>query len=140
MSQKNDNHQSNQESCGIDSSLLQWTRSLMATISLTGVLLFSTPNVLSPANSNHHYPIWTPPTAWAESVVAATTTTTTIKEVAEPTTSIQPLQVPQEIEQEVSVLEEVWTLIDKYYIDRSFNGLVRTMDNTQVMKFTNIQS
>lgn len=82
---------------------LEVGKTLAATATLTGVLLFS-PDSFAPNSVPR--PFLTPPPVHAESV----------------------LEKPQSpIKEEVSVLDEVWTLIGKYYIDRTFNGQVRSI-------------
>lgn len=83
-------------------STLQVGRNLIATATMAAVLMGS-PDAIS-SRSHHHF--WTPPSSWAAESV--------LTEGSEPTAKV-----------EGSVLDETWTLIDKYFIDRSFGGQVR---------------
>ena len=79
---------------------LQLGRSLIATVTLAGVLFLS-PDSLSAPNAN----FFTPQASWAEP-------------------SIEQLAEKVEKKKDSNVLDEVWSLIGKYYIDRTFNGQV----------------
>lgn len=104
-------HEAHQNHCFIETAL-QTGRHLMATATLAGVLLLS-PELLDNAQSQYPFHL-RPPEAYAESVL----------EMPVPAPMKQQQQQPQKKE-EISVLDEVWALIGKYYIDRSFNGQVR---------------
>jgi hypothetical protein len=81
-------------------------RTLAASATLAGVLLLS-PNAFIP--QHHHdsqHSILMPPSSYAESV-------------------LEQVKTPTAKQEEISVLDEVWNLVGKYYIDRSFNGQVR---------------
>ena len=75
-------------------------RNFLATATLSAVLWGSPDAILSPSH------LWTPPSSYAESVLT---------EGSEPTAKL-----------EGTVLDEAWTLVNKYYIDR-WNSIHRRM-------------
>lgn len=79
--------------------IFQVGRTAAATATLAGVLLLSPDSLMS--NPQHGFLM--PPSSYAESI---------LEQVQTPT------------KEQATVLDEVWTLIDKYYIDRTFNGQV----------------
>jgi hypothetical protein len=79
---------------------LQVGRKWIATATLAGVLMLSPDSIHSNA---HTRPFWAPSPAWAGSI---------LKEEG------------SQLDVSGSVFNEVWTLIDKYYIDRTFGGQV----------------
>ena len=76
-------------------------RNLVATATMAAVLFGSPEAILSPSD------FLTPPNARAESVLT---------EGSAPTAKL-----------EGTALDEAWTLVNKYFIDRSFGGQVRTV-------------
>ena len=86
----------------------QWGRKLAATASLAGLLMLSPPHCSIMDVSMH------PPVAHA-----ATMTTTTLVLAAQEEEEAQNTNN--------NVFDEVYNLIDKYFIDRTYNGQVRTV-------------
>jgi hypothetical protein len=74
---------------------IQMGKNFMATATMAAVLLGS-------PDTSHNF--WMPPASWAESALTGGSS---------PTAKLQG-----------TVLDEAWTLVDKYYIDRSFGGQV----------------
>jgi hypothetical protein len=82
--------------------LFQVGKKWIATATLAGVLMLS-PDSIGCSAGTSHTPFWAPSMAWAESSVA---------------------QAGSQVDVSGSVFQEVWSLIDKYYIDRTFAGQV----------------
>ena len=91
----------------------QFGRTLVATASLAGVLMLSPANIVSPSSTADHQQWHHPPSSWAAE---------------------SSLLVASEQQQEgETVFDEVYTLIDKYFIDRTYGGQVRTTNQSSRM-------
>ena len=113
---------------------------------LMGLLLLCSP----PSWQQHdHYSFLPPPTAWAveeEQQVLQPVAAAAAAELPPPETlAVPPLPnqekaaltvlqptPPKPVPEQYSPIDEVWTLVDKYFIDKSFGGQVRLMHREMV--------
>jgi len=100
--------------------LLQFGKHLVATASLAGILVCSPPSM-------HPQQAWLhPPSSWAA--------TTTVESSLLVASSVDEQQT--QVKEGETVFDEVYNLIDKYYIDRSYGGQVRTLEGKSKKRFS----
>jgi hypothetical protein len=106
------------DNASVDDTNIRHTNSPTRTLAYYSTLLFTTATLmLAPLNPNDSM-------AWAATSVAPATESSTL------------LQTSPVVKQKESVVEETWNLVNKYYIDRTFNGQV--CDEVQHNEYKNL--